>query len=243
MNLIKLNAIDSTNTYLKKLAKETNLSDESVVIANHQISGRGQMGNSWLAREGQSLTFSMFKRFKALRIEDQFKISMATSLGILDALILLDIPNVSIKWPNDILSAKSKIGGILIENILDGSFIKYCVVGIGININETVFPGLPKASSLKLQTGKNFDLEEVLQKIVEKVFYNLTDLGDKDLGQLKAVYEAKLFHKELISVFETPEGLQFNGIIKGVSDIGELLVKTENNPIKNFRLKEVKLIY
>ncbi|WP_026450605.1 biotin--[acetyl-CoA-carboxylase] ligase [Aequorivita capsosiphonis] len=243
MNLIKLSAIDSTNTYLKKLAKETQLPDETVVITKHQVSGRGQMGNMWLSREGQSLTFSMFKIFERFPIEDQFMVSMATSLGILDALKALNTPAVSIKWPNDILSAKSKIGGILIENLLEGSFLKYCVIGIGFNVNETVFPNLPNASSLKLETGKDFTLEEVLQEILEKVFKRLTNLNQSNFLRLKEEYENSLFQKGAISVFETPEGLRCNGIIKGVSDIGELLVETESNPLRKFQLKEVKMIY
>ncbi len=243
MKIIKLNAIDSTNTYLKRLIKETQVLDETVVITNHQVSGRGQMGNAWVSREGQSLTFSLFKAFDGLRIHHQFMISMATSIGILEALEELNVPAISIKWPNDILSAKSKIGGILIENVLEGSFLKYCVIGIGINVNETIFHNLPKASSLKLETGKNFTLEEVLQRILGNVFRKLNNLNETNFVSLKEEYENNLFQKDSISVFETPEGLRFNGIIKGVSDIGELLVETENDPLRKFQLKEMKLIF
>lgn len=243
MKLIKLSAIDSTNTYLKKLAKETHVADETVVITNHQLSGRGQMGNGWHSIEGQSLTFSMFKKFEDLPLERQFMISMATSLGIVKGLNALNVPLIAIKWPNDILSAKNKIGGILIENVLEGSFLKYTIVGIGINVNITEFLNLPKASSLKLQTGKDFILDEVLQKILESVFIKLRNLNPEDFLALKAEYENNLFQKDVISVFEPPGGLRFNGIIKGISDIGELLVETENKPLQKFQLKEVKLIY
>jgi BirA family biotin operon repressor/biotin-[acetyl-CoA-carboxylase] ligase len=60
---------------------------------------------------------------------------------------------------------------------------------------------------------------------------------------MKQLYENNLFRKERISVFETSEGSQINGIIKGVSDSGELLVETESNPLQKLQLKEVKLIY
>ena len=170
LNLIKLNAIDSTNTYLKQLAKETCLEDETVVITNRQISGRGQMGNVWLSREGQSLTFSVFKELSQLPVERQFIISMAVSLGILKALKSLNVPKISIKWPNDILSANKKIGGILIENVLEGSNVKHTIIGIGLNVNDTDLTKLPQASSLKLQTGENFQLEEVLATILKKYF-------------------------------------------------------------------------
>jgi BirA family biotin operon repressor/biotin-[acetyl-CoA-carboxylase] ligase len=243
LKIIKLNAIDSTNSYLKQLAKETFLQEETVVLTNRQLSGRGQMGNKWLSREGQSLTFSMFKAFEKLQIEQQFMISMVVSLAIVKALKSLNVPKVTIKWPNDILSANTKIGGILIENVLESSFVKYSIIGIGLNVNETDFPNLPQASSMKLETGKTFQLEEVLDTILKNVFKNLKNISEKDFSEMKQLYENNLFRKERISVFETSEGSQINGIIKGVSDIGELLVETENNPLQKFQLKEVKLIY
>ncbi len=219
------------------------LQDETVVLTNHQISGRGQIGNGWLSRDGQSLTFSMFKEFEKLHIERQFIISIAVSLAIANALKSIGIPKVAIKWPNDILSANRKIGGILIENVLEGSYVKYSIIGIGLNVNETDFPNLPQASSLKLETGKIFQLEEVLDIILKAVLKNLKNLSKKDFLDIKQLYENNLFRKETISVFETPYGSRFNGIIKGVSDIGELLVETENDPLQKFQLKEVKLIY
>ncbi|WP_310992620.1 biotin--[acetyl-CoA-carboxylase] ligase [Aequorivita marina] len=243
MNIIKLNATDSTNTYLKELAKETQLPDETVAITNHQTSGRGQMGNVWRSKKGQSLTFSMFKTLGAVPVDHQFMVAMATSLGVLDALNTLNIPSVSIKWPNDILSAKSKIGGILIENVIEGSSLKYTIVGIGLNVNESVFHDLPKASSLKMETGCEFNLAEVLQKITTQVFKKLNNLNQENFHDLKAAYEKNLFQKDAISVFEALDGSRFNGIIKGTSDIGALLVETENNGLRAFQLKEVRLIY
>ncbi len=243
MKIIKLNAIDSTNTYLKQLAKETQLLDETVVVAENQLSGRGQMGNGWLSREGQSLTFSIFKEFERLTVARQFVISMAVSLAILEAIKRFNIPDISIKWPNDILSANRKIAGILIENVLEGSFVKYSIIGIGLNVNETDFPNLPQASSMKLETGKTFLLEEVLDTILKNVFKNLKNLPAADFSEMKRTYENNLFRKEKVSVFETPERLRFNAIIKGVSNIGELLVETENDPLQKFQMKEVKLIY
>ena len=243
MKIIKLNAIDSTNTYLKQLAKETQLLDETVVVAENQLSGRGQMGNGWLSREGQSLTFSIFKEFERFTVASQFVISMAVSLAILEAIKRFNIPDISIKWPNDILSANRKIGGILIENVLEGSVVKYSIIGIGLNVNETDFPNLPQASSMKLETGKTFQLDEVLDSILKNVFKNLKNLSSSDFSEMKQLYEINLFRREKISVFETPEGSKLNGIIKGVSDSGELLVEMENNPLQKFQLKEVKLIY
>lgn len=243
LDLIKLNAIDSTNSYLKKLVKETALQDQTVVIAENQISGRGQMGNGWVSQKGQSLTFSAFKQYDGLLTSRQFMIAMAISSGIFEVLQGLDVPTISIKWPNDIMSAQKKVGGILIENVLEGNTIKYSVIGIGLNVNETTFLGLPRASSLKLETGINFNLEKVLQLILKNIFRKLKNLSQKDFSEIKKDYEKNLFRREMISVFENTDGLRFNGIIKGVSEIGELMVETENAALQKFQLKEVKLIY
>ena len=243
LNLIKLNAIDSTNTYLKQLAKETHLPNETVVVAEHQLAGRGQMGNGWCSKKGESLTFSMFKAHESLQAERQFMISMAVSVAIVKVLQEMYVPKISVKWPNDILSANKKIGGILIENVLDGSFIKYSVIGVGLNVNELDFSNLPHASSMRLETGKEFQKEEVLDDILKALFKNLKNLSSRDFSEMRRIYENNLFRMEKISVFETPDGSRFNGIIKGVSEIGELLLKTENSPLKKFQLKEVKLVY
>lgn len=243
MKIIKLNATDSTNSYLKQLAKESQPQDEVVVVTQNQLSGRGQMGNGWLSREGQSLTFSVYKGFDGLLAERQFILSMAVSLAISEALSGLNIPNISVKWPNDIMSANKKIGGILIENVLEGNYIKYSVIGIGLNVNETDFPNLPQASSMKLESGSNFDLDEVLQRVLKYVFKKLKNFSAVGFHEMKLQYESNLFRNEKVSLFENPYGSRFNGIIKGVSEIGELLVEAEGFGLQKFQMKEVKIIY
>lgn len=242
-HIIKLLAIDSTNSYLKKMAKETHLADLTVAVADSQHAGRGQMGNSWYAKEGQSLTFSVFKRFDELASEHQFRVTMAVSLAVIYALQRLNVPNLTIKWPNDILSANKKIGGILIESVLEGQNLKYAIIGIGLNVNNTDLPQLPQASSLKLATGNSFQKEEVLEAVLAEMFTNFQENPCSDFYFCKTLYEANLFRRGVVSVFETPAGIRFNGIIKGVSEMGELLVETENGPLQKFQMKEVKMIY
>lgn len=244
MKIIKLNAIDSTNNYLKQLAREMDTEDLTVVLTHHQISGRGQRGSGWHSTSGESLTFSIFKRFGALGADQQFLISAAVSLAILEVIRDFKLPEIAIKWPNDILSAKKKIGGVLIENVLDKAFVKYTVIGIGLNVNNIEFPNLPQASSMRLQNkGEAFELEEVLQKLLLKISERLSNISNNSLTEIKETYENNLFRRNEISVFENPQGERFNGIIKGVSNRGELLVETENDSLQKFQLKDVKLIY
>lgn len=243
LNLIKLLAIDSTNSYLKQMAMETFLPDKTVAVTENQWAGQGQRGNSWVSKSGQSLTFSLYKILGALPASRQFMLSMAVSLGLVQTLNNLKVQKIAIKWPNDILSANKKIGGILIENVLEGSLLKYAIIGVGLNVNETAFPNLPQASSMKMETGQSFQLGEVLDAVVQNIFRELQNLSATNFVELRKRYENHLYRIDTISVFETPNGARFNGMIKGVSDRGELLVETENAQIQKFQLKEVKLIY
>ncbi|TFG78733.1 MAG: biotin--[acetyl-CoA-carboxylase] ligase, partial [Flavobacteriales bacterium] len=149
MRIVKLNAIDSTNCYLKGLMQTEALEDFTVVVANQQNSGRGQMGSKWTSEPGKNLIMSVLKIFNDLPAEQQFSLNVCVSLAVFDTLKSLEIPKLSIKWPNDILSGNLKIGGILIENSLLGTQIRSAIIGLGLNVNQTDFVDLPNASSLK----------------------------------------------------------------------------------------------
>ncbi|WP_317045245.1 biotin--[acetyl-CoA-carboxylase] ligase [Formosa algae] len=166
MHIIKLDAIDSTNTFLKQLSSCEMVEDYTVVVAKEQTMGRGQMGTIWESETAKNLMFSVFKDVSFVPVEKQFYISMVTAIGIYKALKKLALPRVKIKWPNDILSADKKICGVLIENIVTSNGLRDSVLGIGVNVNQTDFVGLPKASSLVNMVGRVFDLDEVLHHIL-----------------------------------------------------------------------------
>src|SRR5690606_11483476 len=156
MRIIKLDAIDSTNSYLRRLSMEETLEDYTVVMTKYQTQGKGQMGTIWHSEKSKNLMFSVFKDTSNLHIEYPFFISMATSLALLKTLRKFSTPKLSIKWPNDILSEDKKICGILIENVIKQNTLSNTIIGIGLNVNQTEFKNLLKASSLKLTTGKVF---------------------------------------------------------------------------------------
>lgn len=242
MRIIKLNATDSTNLFLRSLSLDTTLTDFTVVVAKHQTNGRGQMGTVWNTQDAKNLTFSVFKRFDSFNLNQQFAISMIVSLSVVSALNKLNIPKVRIKWPNDILSANSKICGILIENIIKQTDVAGSIIGIGLNVNQTDFKDLPQASSLQNITGKHFDLDEVLHLIIEQLQFYFELFDQSGFDNLKALYQSQLFRKDKPSTFSNEEGL-FTGIIKGVTKEGLLKVQIEDLIIKYFDLKAVKLLY
>ena len=243
MHIIKLNATESTNAYLKNLAFREKLDDFTVVVAKHQYNGRGQIGSKWESEAGKNLTFSILKNKIGLPVIDQFLLNMGVSLAIYEALRQIYVPDLNIKWPNDILSGRFKICGILIENILSGTMIQSSIIGIGLNVNQSNFGELPRASSLKLILGRNFDLDELLHSILEHMKSYMALVSLRDGNALTSAYGEALFRRNKPSTFKDTEDRLFMGFIKGVSAEGKLMVLLEDDVLKEFDLKELQLMY
>lgn len=244
MKIITLETVDSTNKYLKNWAdKENNLPNFLTVRAVSQTNGVGQYGAKWETESGKNLTFSTLMIHNNFPLENYFLLNMMVSITISDVLHSLHIPKISIKWPNDLLSGRFKIGGILIENIIRSSYIDKSIIGIGLNINQLHFNGIEKASSLKKITGQDFDLENLLKEIISQLEKNLSKIENTTLEDLHSVYMSKLFQKDKVSAFRSPEGYNFSGIIRNVTPKGELVVELENEIQKKFVLKELQLLY
>jgi len=243
MYIIKLNAIDSTNTYLKDMISVALPKDYTVVTAELQTNGRGQMGAKWQAESGKNLTASVFKRLTNFKVYEQFYISMAVSLAIYKALSVFKIPQLSIKWPNDILSADTKLCGILIENVIKNNNLQGSIIGFGLNLNQKFFDNLPQASSMSLLTGVIYSKDEVLSEVLKQLEFYFDLLESKQLSEIKSAYESLLFRKDKPSTFRTSKNDSFSGIIQGVAENGQLQVWTEDEIIKTFDLKELQLLY
>ncbi len=241
MRLIKLNATDSTNSYLKELAKSTQLKEYTIVTTNHQTSGRGQMNNSWESEPYKNLIFSLFIKVKNLKITQRAYLNFAVSLAIFEALDTLSIPAIQIKWPNDIMSANHKICGILIENTFYQQQIKNSIIGIGLNVNQEKFSELlPNPSSLKEIMNKTYDLESLMFSIVDNIKYQISEIEKGNFSKIHKEYSSKLFKKEIPTTFiDVKKNLFFMGQIKGVSTNGNLEVLLENDTIVEYGLKEI----
>lgn len=241
MNIIKLDAIESTNLYLKKLAVEKEVESYTVVTANYQTSGRGQLGAIWHSETGKNLTFSILIKFDAFEIEHQFYLSMAVSLGLLAAISTHISSPLFVKWPNDILAEKDKLAGILIENIVSGNAIKQSVIGIGLNVNQEKFPAtIGRVTSLKKVTGIFLDTNVLLETIVTSIENFMGYVERKEFEQLKKLYIKSLYKFEKPAMFEDKKGTIFLGKIVDVFEDGKLVVELENEKTRKFNLKEIK---
>jgi BirA family biotin operon repressor/biotin-[acetyl-CoA-carboxylase] ligase len=242
MKLIKLDAIDSTNEFMKELSKSKVLENFTVVTAENQTKGKGQMGSVWDSEAGKNLTMSIFIKDTQLDVNHIFTLNIAVALAIFGALETLNIPSLSIKWPNDIMSYNFKVGGVLIENNLksDGSVVS--IIGIGLNVNQTNFKNLPKASSLTIVSDKLHNKDQILHLIVANLKSNIKILSS-DPKILWDLYLRYLFKKGVPMPFKGMENTNFMGIIQGVSVSGKLQVLLENDSVAEYNLKEVQLLY
>jgi BirA family biotin operon repressor/biotin-[acetyl-CoA-carboxylase] ligase len=224
-----LDKVDSTNVYIHDLLAKAPLDEGLIVWALEQYAGKGQRGSSWLSQPGANLTFSVLLRPHFLAIKDQFWLTKALALSVAEFVSdsLGAGPDVKIKWPNDIYVNERKIAGILIENILEKSLIKYSIAGIGVNINQDAFdPSLPNASSLKLLAGKEFELRACLEKLCVSIEKFYLELRTSDYRKIDESYHKLLYRKDIWSKFSL-NGKPTEGMIKGVSASGHLLINTK----------------
>ena len=237
-NIIKLSDVDSTNNYALSLKESKVFKEGLVIISDFQTKGRGQRGNNWESEKGKNLIISVVIELN-ISIEKQFDISKIASFSVMDCLLSLGIES-KIKWPNDIFIDKHKIAGILIQNVISSNIITHSVIGIGLNVNQLIFDDYtPKATSLKLELSQNFVLEEIQSKLLNSMQNRIKDYrsgADTEVEYLNA-----LFQKDKVSVF-AKKSQKFNGIIRGVTDRGLLIIEAENS-IKNFDLKEIKMLF
>ncbi len=239
MQLIKLDAIDSTNDFLKNLSRSQPVDNFTVVSAENQTEGKGQMGAKWNSEIGKNLIMSVFVKDVLAGHQDVFALNITVALSVVEALQKHAIPNVSIKWPNDIMSGQRKIGGILIENAFKDSGIE-SVIGLGLNVNQTHFEDLPQASSLALVADRTFDKDLLLVQIAETIE---SRCGSIDSGKLWNEYHGLLFKKGVPMAFETENHQRFMGIIDGVEPDGKLRILHQDDTVQTFGVKEIKMLY
>ena len=242
MNIIKLDAIDSTNSYLKKIILEKDISDYTIVTANFQTEGKGQLGYMWESEDSKNLLCSIYKKDLGIKVEDQFVLSMLVSLSIIRTLEKLNLPKLYIKWPNDIMSDNKKICGILVENMVKQNSIKESVIGIGLNVNQDTFKNLPNATSIKKIKGVAFNIDELLNDLANNIKKQFIDFNQSKIDLIFRQYEDVLYRMNIPSTFKNSEGDVFTGFIKGINNLGRLKVLLEDNLTKSYSIKDISLM-
>jgi BirA family biotin operon repressor/biotin-[acetyl-CoA-carboxylase] ligase len=238
-NFVFVPECHSTNDIAHKLCLQPGATEGTLVITHNQTKGRGQRGNRWESEPGRNLTFSLILKPSFLSVGDQFYLNIIASLAIADYLRAKSAHDIRIKWPNDVIAAGRKISGILIENQISGSSFSHVIMGIGLNINQRGFD-VDTATSLALITGKEHDLQDELEALLEMLEARYLQLRQLDLTLLREEYLRNMYWLGEVHTFAAASDV-FEGIIEGIDGSGKLVIK-HNGRSRAFSLKEVSFV-
>lgn len=227
----------STNDMALQALRQKEAHEGSIFITDHQTRGKGQRGNTWETKPKENLTFSLVLQPKFLDLSEQFLLNIAISNAI-RACLQEYLPELKVKWPNDlVVPGVGKIGGILIENLVGSNGWEYAVVGIGLNINQREFSS-PQATSLALLTGNSYPLEELFKLVITQVEQAYLALKKGKIEWLKQEYLRHLYLLEQWVLFRVGEEVQ-EGKIIGLAASGNLLVEFTSGKQQSFGIKEI----
>ena len=233
--IIRIPQTNSTNAYLLQLSNDEDLAEGAVVVTDHQTQGRGQGDNSWESEPGANLTFSII--LYPFSSVVAFVLSKAISLAVYD-FISQYVPDVKVKWPNDVYVGEQKIAGILIENFFEGPLLVKNIVGIGVNINQERFLShAPNPVSLRQLTGKTYPLENCLHDLHVRIADRYRMITE-DAEKLNSDYLQHLYRFGKLSRYSAG-GISFEATITGVNSFGTLEMTTANGERKSFGYKEI----
>ena len=209
----------------------------TLITTDDQSKGRGQKGNSWESEVNKNLTFSIVCHPDFVAPSRQFVLSQAIALAVSSV-----DEQLKVKWPNDIYFEDKKISGTLIECDLQGKHIGNCIIGTGLNVNQTTFrSNAPNPVSLKQIYGKDFDREETLQKIINgfEHFYDMIRNGQQE--ELRQLYLSKLYRREGWHEYEDADG-RFTAEFVDIEPTGHLLLRKASGLVKRYEFKEVRFV-
>lgn len=245
IHYIEIDETDSTNHYIKSiLANLDGVQKEpriTVAYSDYQTAGRGQGTNTWESERGKNLLFSILCHPVWVPITAQFVISEAEAIAIRDTLTVYT-EDISIKWPNDIYWKDKKISGTLIENTISAGHIKDCIIGTGININQTTFSNnLPNPVSLCQIVGHELDRMAILKDIINRFNSYLTDIRNGNYEKIISLYQSYLYRSHGFFKFRDKAG-DFEAAIIEVEDDGHLILRDKGDHIRSYAFKEVEFI-
>lgn len=241
LKYIHLEQIDSTNAYLQRQQSEHDIRNW-VVSTDEQTAGKGMGNNGWESEVGKNLTFSLALDMGFLPAERQFLLSEAVPLGIIEVLNpLLPSEKLSIKWPNDIYFENRKLAGILINSTIKANMMDISIIGIGLNVNQMKFQDWPTHPiSLKMVTGKEYDLKPLLEQIAERILIKVQQLQSTPTS-IEKDYLKRLFRYRTWADYEV-EGKVLRLFMTGIDSFGRLQLLDTENKTYCFDIKEIRFI-
>lgn len=235
-NMIKVEELSSTNDYASEIVHNGSVPDFTIVMTEFQTKGRGQRGNYWVSNAGENLLFSIVVHPTEILIKEQFILSQAVSVALCE-LVSLYCDSVCIKWPNDIYVGDKKIAGILIENSLHKKEIETAIIGIGLNVNQLAFAGVPNPTSLRAECGHELNRDEVLTQFLSRFRQLYSEISSNAVA-IRSEYKARLYEYGKMRQYKDATGV-FSGQILDVDTDGQLLIADANGDLRRYYFKEV----
>jgi len=228
----------STNALSWEMNRDKSLPDGFVVYTDFQTAGKGQPGNSWESAKGKNLLFSVVLHPIHVPLDELYILSELVSVAIKKTLDDY-ASDITVKWPNDIYWKDKKLGGILIENSLQGNRIKTVVIGVGLNVNQVSFESnAPNPVSLLHITGKSNKRKQLLLQIIQHIQDLYTEFN---VDKIRNAYAESLYRKEGFHSYQARTDLFLAKIIEVLPD-GQLILEKENGETSGFYFKEVQFI-
>ena len=238
---IHLKKTDSTSKALKTISENEELPSGSIVIADYQTAGRGQRGNSWESEAGKNLTFSILFRPADVPANMPFVISEMVSLSI-KYMLEKYISGITVKWPNDIYHKDKKIVGTLIENTILQGKISQSIIGIGINVNQTVFSSNAlNPTSIAQITGHLFNLMDIMEEFRRIFDIQSERINSKQFDSIHKEYLKHAYRKEGLYKYCDPNGV-FYATLDDIEPNGNLILKRTDGTYSKYAFKEVSYI-
>lgn len=241
-SFIHLKSTYSTNTFLIEKASAQNV-ENTVVYADAQSHGKGLGSNTWESEPLKNLTFSVALNTGFIEVGNQFQLSQSIAVALHKFLSnYLNINDLFIKWPNDILFDNQKLSGVLISNLLKNNRMDLSIVGIGINVNQLEFLDWPTHPiSMKMITGKDFDLDALLHSAVESIYETLELLRLDGYTVINDYYLEHLYRYHQWSNYLI-DGETKRLFLKGLDSFGRLLLLDDESNEFAFDVKQIRFV-
>lgn len=229
-------------TSTNDLAREERYGHGDVICAERQTAGRGQRGHTWTSPEGVNLLFSVVLCPTFLPAGEQFLLSQAVALALVDTLGTCGI-DARIKWTNDIYVGDKKLVGILIEHSYSGPTLARTIAGIGINVNQRAFdPALPNPVSMAVASGRTFDRREVLESFYACCMGRYDQLVRGEKAALQEEYRKRMYRLGETHPYRRPDGTLVEAVLEGVRPSGELILRHADGTRHAYLFREIEFV-
>lgn len=228
----------STNKIAEDCANLYSVARPLAVYTFHQTQGRGQGNNTWVSEPGKNLALTVLQDISG---ENDLVIwNKAITLAVFHSLCSFIKSDIKIKWPNDIYVNNKKACGILFETNTSGSTTRHLSAGIGINVNQQLWPADIVATSITKEIGKEIPIIHVLKEVIENIGLYINKIKSKETYQIQEEYDQNLWNRGNVVVLESRDGEKHLGTLLSIDAVGRIVIETPEGP-KAFHHGEARL--